>query len=211
MFDFSAENGTIRAYGPIGAYEGGIEETDFMEAFDNIGGDDVTIHLNSPGGSVDSGQSIYNQIQNYPGKVTVQVDSIAHSIASYFPMAADEVVINSNAQMLVHDPWAVAMGNAREFRGVAELLDVLGAVVADGYAERTGKSRDYWLSVMAEETIFTADQAVDVGLADRINKARSRNTNQQNAAAIATISPAMPKLKTKVAVQRLKLRRNGLG
>ena len=82
MFDYDVNKGTIRAYGVIGPFEDGISETDFMQALDAFGGDDIALHLQSEGGSVTSGLSIYNQIANYSGKITVIIDALAASIAS---------------------------------------------------------------------------------------------------------------------------------
>ena len=205
MFDFNAESGSIRVYGVIGPYEDGIDEVDFMRAFDDLGGDDVTIHLQSEGGSVTSGLSIYNQIQNYPGKVTVKIDALAASIASVFPMAADRVIANPTSTVMVHDPWAAAIGNAADFRSTADVLDKLADDIAGTYAERTGKASAYWRDVMAREVYFSASQAKAEGLVDEIAGKASGTTRK--AAAAATMSPAMAKLKTKVAAQRLKLRR----
>ena len=210
MFDYNAETGTIRAYGVIGPYEDGIDEADFMQAFDEIGGGDVTIVLKSPGGSVDSGQSIYNQIQNYPGHVTVHVDAAAHSIASYFPMAADDVTVSENAVMMVHDPWTVAMGNSREMRGVAEVLDVLADVIAQGYAEKSGRHVSYWRQIMEKDTYFNASEALEVGLVDGIAKSV---TKPRRAAAETTLAPVatLPAaFATKQIAARLRLRtKNG--
>lgn len=202
MFDFDTESGAIRAYGSIGPYEDGIDEGHFMEAFDAMGGRDIHITVKSPGGSVDSGQSIYNQIENYPGKSTVHVDASAYSIASYFPMAADKVTIAENSLMMVHDPWAVAMGNSKDFRGVAELLDVMAAVIADGYAKKTGRDAAYWRGIMGQDTYFTAQEALDVGLVDEI-AGKAKATPRK--AAAAAVSPAFA-AKQIAAKLRLRMR-----
>lgn len=201
MFDYSTDKGTIRAYGVIGPYEDGISETDFMRAFDAFGGDDVTIHVNSEGGSVTSGLSIYNQISNYPGKVTVVVDAMAYSIASVFPMAAARIVGNRSSRMMIHNPWAAAIGDAATFRQTAEVLDALADDIAQTYAERTGKVAAYWLDVMAAETYFSSAEAMDAGLLDAVIGEETTRPATRRVAAM--VSPAFS---TKAKAAQLRLR-----
>lgn len=207
MFDFSTERGTIRAYGVIGDYEDGISELDFMDAFDALGGDDVTIHLQSEGGSVTSGLSIFNQIEAYPGRVEVRIDALAASIASVFPMAADRVVANQNSLMMIHDPWTVAIGNAAEFRGLAEVLDTLADGIADAYASRTGKASAFWRDIMRKEQYFNATQALEIGLVDAIAENGTEKAPAAKAAPIAQVSPSFAAHAGKCAAHRLKVRR----
>lgn len=207
MFDYSTQDGTIRAYGVIGDYEDGISELDFMDAFDALGGDDVTIHLQSEGGSVTSGLSIYNQIEAYPGRVQVQIDAIAASIASVFPMAADRVVANRNSIIMIHDPWTVAVGNAAEFRGLADVLDTLADGIADSYAQRTGRANAYWRDVMRKEQYFNAEQALELGLVDAIAESGQETAAAARREPVATVSPSFAALRGKVAAHRLKVRR----
>ena len=207
MFDFNTETGKIRSYGVIGPFEDTISELDFMEAFDQMGGRDVEIHLQSKGGEVASGLSIHNQIRSYPGKVTVVVDSIAASIASVFPMAADKIVANKNAQIMVHDPWTVAMGNAMEFRGLADALDVFSDIIATAYADRTGKPTGYWRDVMAKEVYFSAEQAKREGLIDAVVGVGSAPKAEK---AVAVVAPGFARIKTLVAAQKLRLRQTML-
>ena len=171
MFKFDIEKGTIDARGPIeDRFEGqsGFSPEDMLEAFDAFDGKDVTILLQSPGGVITDGLSIFGMFEAYAGKITVEVDSLAASIASVIAMAADEVVMRRKAKLFVHDPWTVAMGNATDFRSVADMLDVLAQDIASVYAERTGGSVEEWLQFMREESWFDADAAVQYGLADRI-------------------------------------------
>lgn len=174
MFDFNTETGLIRMYGIISPYghdedfPGEISPTDLMKAFDAMGGRDVVILLKSEGGEISSGLSMYNQIEAYDGKVTVEVDAQAASIATVFPMAADQVLMRRRSEMFIHDPWTIAMGNSAEFRGVADYLDALALEIADVYAEKAGGTAESWFNRMRETERFNAQQAVDAGLADGI-------------------------------------------
>ena len=116
------ESGSITMRGGIGDFDGHISADDFLDALAPHAGGDVTIHLDSPGGSVTDGLSIYNALMGYDGKVTVHVDTLSASIASVMMCAADHVIVNSNAKVMIHRAWSVAMGDCREFRQLADIF-----------------------------------------------------------------------------------------
>ena len=168
MFNWSKEKKRIRAYGEVGYPGEGFTHQDFMEALDDIGGDDITIELQSVGGDVYSGLSIKNQIADYPGHVTVKIDAMAASIASVFPLAADRIIAAPGSTLMVHNPWTIVMGDAGELREVADVLDKLGGSIAEIYAERTGRKKDFWIKRMAATTYYNVEEALADGLIDEI-------------------------------------------
>lgn len=199
------EAGSIDMRGPIGDFEGGIDAQSFHDALQEHNGADVTLVLDSPGGVVSDGLSIYNALMQYSGKVTVQIDTIAASIASVIACAADHVIINSNAQFMIHKAWTVAMGNSTDFRGLIEQLDHLDGLIADVYVERTGASRDELMDMMEKETFLSAEDAVAIGFADEVNEIKKeRNLVKPRALAIAPCVLAA-KAKAKSLKMRLSL------
>ena len=159
----------LRLYGEIGGYfEGGISAKEFASVLDSADGD-LKLYLNSDGGDVFDGLAIYNQISRYPHDVTVVVDSLAASIASVIAMAADELVMMPQSFLMIHNPWTAAIGDAGEFRGIADLLDLIGGQIADIYATKSGQTTGRFLDLMAGETWLTANDAIELGLADRID------------------------------------------
>ena len=171
MFDANKDEKFMRVYGPIGSYfEDGISDVDVVKALDMMDGGDVEIVLKSDGGDVFEGISIYNQLKKYPGKVKITVDSIAASIASVIAMAADELVMESEHSMLmIHNPWTAAIGDAKEFRSVADLLDKIGGEIASIYAKKSKKDKEHYLAIMREDKYYTASEALSEGLIDGIN------------------------------------------
>ena len=124
MFDFNSDSGLIRAYGVIGdQFDDGVGPTQLIEALDAMGGRDVTLQLQTRGGDVPDGISMFNQLKQYGGKVAVRVDSLSASIGTVVMLGGDSVAINDTAQLFVHDPWTAALGNAAEFRVLADALD----------------------------------------------------------------------------------------
>lgn len=130
--------------------------------------EDLEIELNSYGGSVFAGSEIYTILKSYPGKVTITVTGIAASAASVIAMAADVVKISPTAQLMLHNAWTTASGNAYDFEKEAEVLRGVNESIANAYMLKTGKSKDELLAIMEKETWFTAEKAIEIGLADEM-------------------------------------------
>jgi len=229
MFRVDIENAIIDARGLVEeSYpeSTGFGSDDFINAFADLKGRDVTIILNSPGGVVSEGLSIFNQIEAHNGSVTVVIDAVAASIASVIAMAAETVIMRRKSQLFIHDPWTVAMGNAAGFRTVADHLDGLAREIADVYAERAnsrGKesTMNDWLDLMQAETWFTAEQAIEAGIADQIASPAARESMEddgETAAAtddLTAIQPVAKLMTTKILAEvldkRHRLMRERLG
>lgn len=200
-FESNPQNGTMVLRGVIGAVEDGISYEDFSKALAEHSGQDLTINLDSPGGVVSDGLAIYNELMAYPGKVTVKINTIAASIASIIACGADEVIINSNAQIMIHRAWTVAMGNSGDLRGVVDQLDAMDSILADIYVEKAGKSRDYWMSMMEAETYMSADSAIEYGLADYIHEVK-RNRAPEASRPLA-LAPCVIKAKARAISMKM--------
>jgi ClpP class serine protease len=106
------------------------------------------------------------------------VDGLAASIASVIAMAGDKVVMAPKASMMIHDGWSVSVGNAAEMRKIADLLDKQSEVIASVYADRSEQPADFWRDRMRDETWYTAQEAVDAGLADEVEGQEKRVDDQ---------------------------------
>ena len=131
--------------------------------------DDLHIHINSPGGEVDDGIAIYNAIRRHPANVTVHIDGLAASAASFIAMAGDTVLVSRNAQVMIHDALTFAFGNEAELRKSADLLGRYSDNIADIYAQQAGGTVESWREVMRAETWYTGVEAVEAGLADAVD------------------------------------------
>ena len=156
-------------YDEIGAY--GVPAKAFIEDLKGLGDvSELTLRINSPGGSVFDGIAIYNALKRHPAQVTVTVDGLAASIASVILCAGDEVVMPKNALIMVHDPSAVVMGNANDMRSMADALDKMRNGLVSAYQDKTGRDHTDITAWMAEETWFDANEALEAGFADRIEE-----------------------------------------
>lgn len=131
----------------------------------------INLYINSMGGSVSEGVTIYNQIRRHSAKVTAYIDGFACSIASVIPMAADEVVMGENTMLMIHNPWTVTWGNSKDLRKTAEDLDkVRDGCIIPAYKARCGDklSDEKLIELLDNETFLTAAECLEYGLCDRI-------------------------------------------
>ncbi|WP_412509216.1 head maturation protease, ClpP-related [Roseovarius sp. SYSU LYC5161] len=157
----------VLIYDEIGAY--GVSAKGFLAELGALTDDAaIDLRLNSPGGSVFDAVAIHNALSRHAGPVTVWIDGIAASAASYIAMAGDEIVMPENAFLMIHDPSGLVMGTAAEMREMAGTLDKIGASMTRGYASRSGKPEAEIAALLAAETWFDAAEALEVGLATRM-------------------------------------------
>ena len=130
----------------------------------------ITVHINSPGGSVFEGLAIYNALKQHDAEIKVVVDALAASAASFIAMAASpgQLVMARNAVMMIHDAATYAAGNADDMREIADLLDMHSDNIADIYSQRSGEDVSFWRQAMKVETWYTGTEAVTAGLADSV-------------------------------------------
>jgi ATP-dependent protease ClpP protease subunit len=128
----------------------------------------LDIHINSPGGSLSEANAIYSRLADHASNKIIYVDGISASAATLIQMVGHKIYMRANATMMIHSPMAFAAGNADDMRTVAAALDVHGEAMINLYAKRTGMERDELRSLMAKETWFSAQQAVEKGFADEV-------------------------------------------
>ncbi len=133
----------------------------------------IDLHINSEGGSVFEGIAIYNMLKNNPAHINVHVDALAASIASVIAMSGDTIFMPKNSMLMIHNPWMMAMGNAKELRKQADDLDQIAKASRQSYLQKTGDKLDEETleQLLDDETWLTADEAYNYGLADVVEEA----------------------------------------
>ena len=188
----------VLIYDEIGAY--GVSAKGFLAELGALPEEAaIDLRLNSPGGSVFDAVAIHNALSRHAGTVTVWIDGIAASAASYVAMAGDAIVMPENAFLMIHDPSGLVMGTAADMREMAGTLDKIAAGMTRGYAGRSGKTEDEIAALMAAETWFSAAEALDAGLATQLAEpvriaasfdiARFRNAPPELVEAVETTDP----------------------
>ena len=163
---------TLRLYDAIDSWGGywGVSAKEFTATLDELADDTTEIRLliNSPGGEVWEGLAILNALRAHPARVVAVVEGIAASSASFIAAGVDECVMMPNSELFVHNAWGLSVGNAADMSKMARDLTQQDRNIAAIYSAKAGGTVEGWLSKMAEEPFFVGDEAVDVGLADRV-------------------------------------------
>ncbi len=150
----------------------GTQSGEFVQLLkDNKNVSTINIDINSPGGAVFDGFSIYNNLIEHSATVNVKVSGVAASIASVIAMAGDTVDMPENAMLMIHKPMInfLVNQNAELLRKRAEALDKMEGGIISAYKKRANKTEAELAKMMSETTWFTAKEAKEIGFADTIS------------------------------------------
>jgi len=168
----NASAAEILIYAPIGNswWDETVSAQNFIKELNALEATDITVRINSLGGSVVDGIAIYNALKRHSANITTVNDGIAASIASLILMAGDTVEMADNAQIMIHAPWTWADGNAAQLRKVADMLDGWAEAMSASYANKSGKTKEDILAILTdgEDHWYTAEDALAEGFIDQI-------------------------------------------
>lgn len=144
---------------------------DIREAIASLSaGEELILEINSIGGSVEGAAEIYSMIQKLANPTRAEIQSLAASAASYFPLACDRVEISLPAQMMIHcSCWGLG-GNKHDHTWTAKQLDVTDNSILDVYCRKCGEkaTREELNQMMEDETYLSAQECLRLGLVDAI-------------------------------------------
>lgn len=163
---------TLTIYDEIGGW--GVSARDVSAALNDGVYKRVHVRLNSPGGDVFAGFAIYNLLREYGAKVIVTVDGLAASAASIIAMAGNEVRMGDGAFMMIHNAWALGVGDHAEMLSLSKTLKKIDGELAKIYSKRTEIEESAIAKMMAAETWLTADEAIAQGFADKKTKENTK-------------------------------------
>ena len=153
-------------YAPVFDGEfGTVGAKNFAQALKDKDDVPVDLHINSPGGSVFQGWTIYNMLDKREAEVVAYIDGLAGSIASVIAMAADERRMARGSRFMLHRAHGLTIGNSVDHRKQADVLDGMDADIAEVYASvGKGSAKDY-MDMMDGETWLSASRSVKEGFA----------------------------------------------
>ncbi len=131
---------------------------------------DISIYINSPGGSIYSGLAIYDTMKFVKCDINTMCVGVAMSMGSLLLAAGTKGkrAALPNSRILIHQPSAGFEGqstdieiHAREILNVRERIDEI-------YAEHTGRPTEEVRADMERDRFFSAEQALEYGLIDRV-------------------------------------------
>ena len=186
-------------YDEIGLW--GITAGDFVNELRDIKADTITLRINSPGGDVFDGIAIYNACKRHRATINVFIDGIAASAASFIAMAGDTVTMMPHTQMMIHEAHGLVIGPASDMRKMADILDQSSDNIASIYAERAGGTVAEWRERMRDETWLSAEEAVDLGLADGVEGEEEEDAEARMAPRIGASLDALARVPPVLAVE----------
>lgn len=132
---------------------------DFLNHLDGVS--NINIYINSPGGDSFAGNAIYNILKRNPADKTVYIEGVAASAASVIAMSGNSIIMPPGAQLMVHNAWTIAMGNAEALRKTADTLDKVSASHIAIYAENAaeGVTSELFKTLMDAETWMDGAEA----------------------------------------------------
>ncbi len=148
--------------------DAGVTAKSVSAALRGFGDAPVTVNLNSPGGDFFEGVAIYSVLREHRAEININVVGIAASAASVIAMAGDNISISKVGFFMVHNAWAVAVGNRHDMRDAADFLEPFDAAMAGLYADRAEVDLAEAVGWMDDETWFGGEAAVTAGLADNL-------------------------------------------
>jgi ATP-dependent Clp protease protease subunit len=132
----------------------------------------ITFIINSPGGSVDAGFAVWDQIKMISSPVTTVVTGLAASMGSILSLCAvkGRRLATPNARILIHQPsiHGAVRGQASDLEIHAREILKTRSRIIDLYVEASGKDRETIAAAIERDTWLTADEAKDFGLIDRV-------------------------------------------
>ena len=156
IVDTDAERGTVEDVTPgqINSWLKSLPE-----------GEAVELEINSPGGSTSAGLAICNLLKQSGRQTTAHIIGLAASMASAIACACDKLMMDSNALMMIHNPWAFSEGDAEEMRKTADILDNYRDALISLYRGKfPGVSDAVLIQMMDDETWILGEHAKEFGL-----------------------------------------------
>lgn len=170
-YDAARKTGEVFIFARIGDPYEGITDKAFADAMQRIGNvDEMIVYINSPGGDVTTGNTIYNLLKAHRAKKVIKVVGVAASIASIIAMAGDEIEIAKNGFFFIHEARSRFLGSmTRDMHlRTAEELGKMSEKMAETYAGRSKTKIKEIREMMGKEVLLTAEESIAAGFADRM-------------------------------------------
>lgn len=128
---------------------------------------EIEVRINSAGGSLFEGFSIFNQLRDF-GNVHTIVDGVAASAASIIALAGSKVSVYKNSYLFIHNPWSLAIGDHNDMESASDDLKKFTQTIIDLYKSKTGLSEDELKDFCNKNTFLNSDECLNYGFADDV-------------------------------------------
>lgn len=140
-----------------------VDAFSFKEALEKVDTPNLTVRINSYGGSVSEGLAIYSLLSDFKGNLRTIVDGFACSAASVIFMAGKERIVPENGLLMIHNAWSSVEGDSNAIKKAAEDLEKITQPSVNIYVAKTGLPEKEIKAMMDEEKWITSQEAFDMG------------------------------------------------
>lgn len=162
-----------------------VTPDEIKKQLDAAKGKDIDVHIASPGGFVFDGIEIFNAIRDYKkqypkSQMMATIKGLAASMASYLAVnpAFDLITAEDNAVFMIHNAWGGAVGDYREMKKSAEVLEGISDLLGQAYSKKTGKNKDEIKKAMDEESWYFGNEILESGFVDEMIKSPEKKEKE---------------------------------
>lgn len=157
-------------YGDIGeSWLDDVSSKNIANELKNLDVSTINLRINSGGGDVFSAIAISNLLKNHKANIIAHIDGLAASAATIITSACDKVIMPKNALFMIHNPWTVVGGEAKDMIKTAEQLDKVKNSIINTYKSKTNLEIEEISKLMDEETWLDSYEAKEKGFIDEIS------------------------------------------
>ena len=160
----------------FGINDTNIYPLDIKDALKEGENKEVHVHINSYGGDMFAGVAICNMLKNHKGKTVAYIDGLAASAASIIAFGCDEIIIPTNAYLMIHRVSCGIFGNADDFLKQIDSYKISISIPIEGV------NKEQILNLMKGESWFNGQEAAkyfDVKVDEKANFVNYVSTNQK--------------------------------
>lgn len=139
---------------------------DIEHGLEMANGDDITILVNSGGGSVTAAVEMMESLRSYTGAITNKV--VYAASAATIPITVGECIPSPSAIYMIHNASSCAQGDYREMDTASQMLKICNKAIRSAYIAKTGMSEEELTTLMDAETWMSAQDMLDYHFADKI-------------------------------------------
>lgn len=145
-----------------------VSPKDVIMPLRQANGEDVTLLINSPGGSLIAGYQIYCELMRYTGKTMALIQSYAASAATVAAMGCKKIHCYPVSLICAHNPSMATEGDYQEHERSIDFLTTAKESIMASYMGRVKISEEELSALMDEDKYITAQKALEIGLVDKI-------------------------------------------
>lgn len=149
---------------------------DIKDALEKVTTPNLTVRINSMGGSVSEGLAIYNLLESFEGEVTTIIDGFACSAASIIFMAGNKRIAPESSLLMIHNAWSSVSGDSNALEKAAEDLKKITQPSLNIYTSKSNLKEDEIKLMMDKETWITPQESYDWGFSTTIDRNEAKQS-----------------------------------